>query len=365
MSESTRRSFITQMSAAAFTLPIVTSIGPSSASQNGSKSKIKIGQIGTAHAHASGKLQTIRKFDDLYELVGIVEPNANRRASLESNATYKGVKWLTNEQLLNTKGLQAVAVETDVRNLVPTAQRCVSAGLHVHVDKPAGENLTEFKKLLVTAEQRKLVVQMGYMFRYNQAFQLLFQSVRDGWLGEVFEVHAVISKTVGADTRKHLSTYRGGAMFELGCHLIDALVVCLGKPDKVIPFIRRSHPDQDDLADNQLAVFEYPNATATVRSALMEVDGFRRRQFVVCGDKGTIVIRPLEPAKIELTLAEAEGEFKKGTQQIDFPKTGGRYDGDFIDLAQIIRGEKTSDYPPAHDLAVQEAVLLASGLSTE
>ena len=33
--------------------------------------KIKVGQIGTKHAHASGKVGTARKFPELYDFVGI------------------------------------------------------------------------------------------------------------------------------------------------------------------------------------------------------------------------------------------------------------------------------------------------------
>jgi hypothetical protein len=40
----------------------------------------------------------------------------------------------------------------------------------------------------------------------------------------------------------------------------------------------------------------------------------------------------------------------------------GRYDEQLAELAEIIRGEKENPYPPSHDLAVHEAVLLASGL---
>jgi hypothetical protein len=42
-----------------------------------------------------------------------------------------------------------------------------------------------------------------------------------------------------------------------------------------------------------------------------------------------------------------------------------RYVGDAKDMAAIIRGEKACDYPYAHDLAVQETVLRASGVSVE
>ena len=79
--------------------------------------KIKAGQIGTRHAHASGKVGTMRKFTDLYDVVGVVEPDLDRRKELENTSAYKGVKWMTEEELLNTSGLQLVCVETAVKDL--------------------------------------------------------------------------------------------------------------------------------------------------------------------------------------------------------------------------------------------------------
>ena len=55
---------------------------------------------------------------------------------------YRDLKWLSIEQLLNTPGLQVVGVETEVKDLLPRARQCIDAGLHVHLDKPAGEDLS-------------------------------------------------------------------------------------------------------------------------------------------------------------------------------------------------------------------------------
>lgn len=321
--------------------------------------RIKVGQIGTAHAHAAGKMATLRKLSEHYEVVGIAEPNPDRRRKMKSHSAYRGLKWLSEEQLLNTAGLQAVAVETEIPELVPTGMRCVSAGIHIHLDKPAGLSLVEFKKLLDEAARYGLTVQMGYMFRYNPAFKFCFRAVQEGWLGEVFEVDGVISKTIGAQQRKQLAVFPG-SMFELGCHLIDAMIKVLGRPDKVTGFSRRTRPQQDNLADNQLAVFEYAGAMATIRSALIEVDGQKRRQFVVCGDRGTVDIRPLEPPKLLFAPDRQLKKYKKGYQQVKLPPMPGRYDEQLIELARIIDGQKESEYPPGHDLAVQEAVLKAS-----
>ena len=295
-------------------------------------------------------------------MVGIVEPDPARRRAAEQSPVYRDVPWLTEEQLLATPGLKVVAVETSVPDLVATASRCIAAGMHVHLDKPAGESLGVFRQLLADATARHVTVQMGYMFRHNPAFRFCYQAVREGWLGKIFEVHGVMSKQAPLEERRGNPPLQHGALFELGCHLIDALVQVLGKTETVTTYSRNIRFDLDAVADSQLAVFEYPAATATIRVSLNEVDGGRRRQFVVCGTEGTLEIKPLEPPRATLALTRPRGKFRQGYQEVELPAPAGRYDDQLRELARVARGEAASEYPPAHDLAVQEMLLRASGL---
>lgn len=331
-----------------------------SSAQTANVKKIKVGQIGTKHAHASGKMAAFRKFPELFEVVGVVEADDSQRKRVAESKTYAGLNWMTEQQLLDNPGLEAVAVETEIDSLLPVAERCIAAGKHIHLDKPAGTSLAHFRKICAAADARDLVIQMGYMFRSNAAFRFLFHAVRSGWLGDVFLLHCEMSKKVNDATRVQLARYKGGSLFELGCHLIDAVVTVLGPPTKVNAFNRNTRPDHDNLMDNCLAVFEYPTATATVRSSVSEVEGFRRRQFHVCGTKGTISIQPLEPYRLQLTLETDTGKYKRGTHEIELPASTGRYDGDFQHLARVIRKQEAPEYDTAHDLAVQRAVLEAS-----
>ncbi|MCI0361890.1 MAG: Gfo/Idh/MocA family oxidoreductase [Planctomycetaceae bacterium] len=321
--------------------------------------KIKIGQIGVGHAHAN-KLGVYRNSSD-YEVLGIAEPDARLREQAQDLPAYRDLPWMTEEQLLNVPGLRVVTVETRVRDLLATAQRCIDAGKHVHLDKPAGDSLPRYRALLAAAEKQELLVQMGYMFRYSPAVVLLRKFLKEGWLGDLFEVHTVMSKVVPPADRKKLAEFRGGIMFELGCHVIDLVVGVLGKPERVHPFPRTSGTHDDGLADNMLAVLEYKSATATVKSAAIEVDGGSRRHFVACGSAGTFHIQPLDEPNVRLTLDRDRGEYKKGTQEVRFGNYE-RYVGDAADMARILRGEKECDYSYAHDLAVQETVLVASGM---
>lgn len=184
-------------------------------------------------------------------------------------------------------------------------------------------------------------------------------------LGEVFEVHGLMSKTISESERQRNLHFRGGMMFQLGCHLIDAMVRVLGKADSIQSYPRRLRQDLDNLVDNPLAVFEYLKATATIRVSVTEFDGFKRRQFVVAGTEGTIEIRPLEPPQLTLSVDRPRGRFAKGRHEVKLPPMPGRYDGQLVHLARVARGQCKPEYTAAHDLAVQELVLRASGMPVE
>jgi predicted dehydrogenase len=318
--------------------------------------KIRVGQIGVRHAHAS-KLAVYRQSPD-YEVVGIVEPDDRSRQAAQAHPAYRDLPWMTQDQLLNTPGLDAVLVETRVRDSLDAAQACVAAGKHVHLDKPAGESLAQYGRIINAAKRQRLMVQMGYMYRYSPAVRLLKDFLARGLLGEIFEVHTVMSKSTPSDERTALAEYRGGMMFELGCHVLDLVIGVLGEPETVSSFAQQAHFDGDSLLDNMLAVLKYPRAIATVKSSGLEIEGFARRHFVVCGTSGTFHIQPLDAPAARIALSQPFEGFQKGYQEKTFPQFT-RYVADAADMAQVIRGEKEPDYSYDHDLAVQRTLLKA------
>ncbi|MGC3968844.1 MAG: Gfo/Idh/MocA family oxidoreductase [Pirellulales bacterium] len=323
--------------------------------------KIKIGQIGTGHSHAAGKLDTVRKQSELYEFVGVAEGDAGLLERAKKHLSYSGVAWLTEDELLAVPELKAVVVETELARAAATAAKAIAAGKHIHLDKPGAVRHSEFRGVRSAAEERGLCVQMGYMLRYNPAFQLLFQAVREGWFGDVLEIDCSMGKLANDGLRRELGEIPGAGMFELACHLVDAVVTVLGRPQKVHALGKSSRSDDPSLADNQLAIFEYDKATATIRCNHSDPFGGPHRRFQLVGTRGGMEILPLESGQGRLWLSEPHGAYKKGEQSVAF-KISGRYDGEFVDLAKVVRGEKQLAWTPAHDIAVHESVLRAAGV---
>lgn len=325
------------------------------------RSPLGCGQIGTEHPHARGKLEALRGQPEHWQVAGlVVEKEAALRDVAMHDSAYRGLNWMEEEALLALPDLKMVAVETALDEATATARRVIEAGKHLHLDKPGGIDHEAFKGMRRLAEERGLTVQMGYMLRYNPAFTLLFQAVREGWLGEITEIDAAMGKLADAKSRQQIAEQPGGAMFEIGCHLIDVVVTLLGPPQQVEAF---STPTGDDgLADNQLAVLLYPKATVNVRTNFADPFGGPRRRFNVTGTEGSFEILPLESGRVKLSLTQARGEYKKGQQELTLAVPKGRYDLEFEDMAAVVREEKRLDWDAAHDIAVHETSQRAAGL---
>lgn len=305
-------------------------------------------------------MSAMRSLPQLWQVAGLVVPPPEDPEAAARSDIYRGIPLMSEEELLALPGLQAVAVETRIEDSCAAAARCIAAGKHVHLDKPGALDHEEFRRMRLAAEEAGLAVQMGYMLRYNPAFAFLFHAVREGWLGEITEIDAAMGKLADPATRRAIGALEGGGMFELACHIIDAALHVLGPPRAVHAF---STPAGDDgVQDNQLAVLEYPRATAVIRCNHADPFGGPRRRFNVTGTEGTLEILPLESGKITLSLSRERGEHPKGTRAFQLEAPKGRYDGEFIDLAAVVRGEKALAWDAAHDIAVHEATLRASGI---
>jgi predicted dehydrogenase len=321
--------------------------------------KIRAAAYGTGHAHASGKVAALRALEP-FEFVGVCEPDpeAPRAAT-----AYQGVRWLSEKELLEDPSIELIAVEAGVDRNLEYARRCVDAGKHVHLDKPPGEDLDKLRRMLDEAARRNLRVQMGYQWRYQPGIRAVMEAARQGWLGEIYAVRAVINKPTPKAERRPLARFRGGMMFELGCHLIDRAVDLLGKPKRVTGFLRSDGPYADGLADNTLAILEFDRALAEIYVAAMQPNGNAYRTFEVLGTNGSLAARPFSRSKLYADMQEAAGPYRAGPQVLDAPPDPTpAYAPDFLDLARQIREGALPSWSRQHDLDVQETLLRACHL---
>ena len=304
---------------------------------------IRAAMVGTGHGHALSKQKALESMAE-YDFVG---------ASAEPSEAY-----------LRDPSIELIAVEfAGATENLAFAQRAIDAGKFVHLDKPPGADLPGLRRLLADAKSRRLVVQMGYQWRYHPAMEAVLAAARQGWLGEVHRFRASIEKPILADERRHLARYKGGMMFSEGCHLIDRATALLGKPTRVHSFLHHHGPINDGLADNNLVVLEYPSALAEISMGGFDPHGNQHRYVEVIGTNGSAKASPFAPARLTVQLKAAAGPYKAGEQSLIPPYPPGlAYTPDFREMAAIIRSGQAPKYSAEHDLMTHAVLLEACGM---
>jgi predicted dehydrogenase len=311
--------------------------------------KIKAGVLGATHSHAKEKIRLLQESSE-FELVGISEASQTVRQG------FPKARWLADGELF--AAAEVIFVESDVRDHGPHAIAALRAGKHVHVEKPASAKWPEMQQIAALARANKRLLQCGYMWRYHPGFQAIFEAARQGWLGEIYQVRGVMMNQLAANRRAEWAEFKGGAFFEQASHLVDAVVRLLGRPKSVTPILRSRAGD--DLVDNNVAVFEFDRALATISNSTSQPNSSAHRSFEVLGTNGTMTLKPIEPPALELDLSKAAGPYQAGKQIVSLPEYQ-RYIGDLADMAQAVRSGKLAA-SLEEEILVQEWVLKSSGM---
>ena len=320
--------------------------------------KIKIAQIGTGHDHAADIFATLNALSDIFEVVGYAEvpeddvPFAwSQKNYQQKREVYKDAKKCTVEELLSMSDLDAVAVETLDLHLVKYAQMAADKGLHVHMDKAAGESAEAFEKLLSTIKNKNLAFSIGYMYRYNPMVRQAFERIKKGEIGKIHSIDAEMSCYYPPDKREWLGLFQGGMMQYLGCHMLDLVVRLQGVPESITPFNTTTGHEGVDAKDLAFA-------------------GFQRRHLTVSGDKGTIIVQPFEThyGKDEKHLfamsSHLELEAWGAAESIDSDRFD-RYADMCRAFAATVRGERALEVDLQTEARVERCLNAACGISCD
>lgn len=328
--------------------------------------KIRIGHVGTKHDHSEAKLQSILQYPDIFEVVGLVEHDPAQLEAIRDIPTYRDIPRMTDEQLLNA-GIDAVLVEGYEKDLTREAMPYIENGVHIHLDKPAGPDVDTFRTLLQKAKKQDLAVQLAYMYRYNPAFLDLQELIRQGRLGDILSVRAIMNTGHPTERRRWLERFDAGDMYYLGCHMVDFIYNLQGVPNAVIPYLKRTGYEGAKSVDHGIVLYDYDTGISVAEAVSTELNGYGRRQLVVSGTEGTYEILSLEPYRARFTERSFANTYhNEAVERQIYEEPGhGRYGQMMLDFARMVRGEKENPYTYDYELELQKLVMASCGEETD
>lgn len=229
------------------------------------------------------------------------------------------------------------------------------AGKHIYLEKPLAMNVAQGQRMVAAVEKMGVKNQMTFNFRFFPALTRARQLVEEGFLGRIFSFRGRYYRSSYIDPLKPL-TWRlqkevsgGGALFDLGSHILDLVYYLLGdfgSVQAILDTLIKERPiaagatekavvDVDDIALLHLRMAT--GALGLVEISRLGTGATNDMQIEIFGEKGALRFKAEEPSWLEVY----------DTRDADQP-LGGLRGFRKVETVQRHQGQKSPDWtmPP-------------------
>ena len=184
------------------------------------------------------------------ELIGFADVNPDMKKLADE---YRVNYFRDYHALLKHVDAVTVAVPTDLHYKV--VKECLNSGKHVLVEKPVTQSSEQAKELVSLAKQKKLILSVGYLFRFNASVKRLKEIMKS-----TGRIHYITSRYIHSSVPPRKDS---GVILNLGIHMIDVLNFILeDRPETV--FCRKNNILSEKLEDSAILLLNYRNFSASI-----------------------------------------------------------------------------------------------------
>jgi len=267
--------------------------------------------LGVTHPHASGRTKIMLQTPGV-RVVGAADDHSVITPFTEAF----NIPRRTVDDLLADPAVHAVLIHSKSDAMVDLSIAALEAGKAVLVEKPGGRDVADLDRLVDAVNRTGGICQVGYNFRYSPAVELTQRAVTEGWLGTVVQarIHGACSLNEAATSHLNEPEDMGGALFVIGCHVIDLMLHHFGLPESVnavVPKLPEAIPgsNREDAAGS---IFRYGDKIVTVDFFSWDpLPWIETWQVSMYGTDGILHAGPL-PGRYELFLTESRGGHPAG-----------------------------------------------------
>ncbi len=171
-----------------------------------------------------------------FTIVAVADLIPDRREKLAADSL-KAKQYDEARQVILDPEVEAVSICLPTALHLATAVAALKAGKHVMLETPPGISVKESKQLAAAAARSRKVLTYGFQRRFGGAELAAKQAIEKGYAGDALHVRATWMRTRGVPIGTGWYTDKaqagGGALMDLGSHMLDVGWHLLGEPKPV------------------------------------------------------------------------------------------------------------------------------------
>ena len=226
--------------------------------------KVRAAMLSFAHVHADGYAKQAVANEDIDLLAVWDEPEYGG----QEGADRHGLAFYSDlDELLARDDIDAVIVNAITSEHPAVMVKAAKAGKHIFTEKALAVTVAECDEIIDAVEEAGIKFMISLPQRSRSQILLAKKAVEDGLLGELTFGRARIAHSAGLDSWfsgpsawfADPERAGGGALFDLGCHVMDILPWLMGGSPKKITGIINNQSNAYPIDDNSVTLMEFPN----------------------------------------------------------------------------------------------------------
>jgi predicted dehydrogenase len=219
--------------------------------------------------------------------------------------------------LLARDAIDAVIVSTPPSLHLSMAVEALHAGKHVLCEKPLARSPAECRMMVEAAERVGRVLATGFNYRFYPSFRRARELLLAGRIGELSHVRSYGGYSAAQHGQAWVhdaSVVGGGALLDIGIHLIDLTRFFLGEVEEVHGFATAGVWHFEGCEDNGFALLRGPGGKVGVLHASWTEWGRYEFRIELVGTRGKILATCF-PMGLDVLSSDAVGGTMRRTRQ--------------------------------------------------
>ncbi|MGH7758419.1 MAG: Gfo/Idh/MocA family protein, partial [Candidatus Dormibacteria bacterium] len=249
-----------------------------------SRDRLRWGILGTAAISRKALIPAIRGAGG--EVVAVASREGRRAQEFAASCAVP--LWFEGYEGLLAADLDAVYIPLPNSLHRHWTLEALAAAKHVLCEKPLALTAAEAEAMRERASERGLVLAEALMYRYHPRWALVRELIGSGRLGQIRHIQGVFTfpLAVGENIRWQPSL-GGGALYDVGCYLIDACRWLLGEPESVLATAKVERGIDTEAA----MLLRFPSSAGVATAELACGFGSAEcQQLLLLGSEGSLLV---------------------------------------------------------------------------
>lgn len=238
------------------------------------------------------RINAIQNISEI-EIVGLVEVNPHQTQYLQDN--YKYPVSGNYQKYLADNSIDAFIVSATTHPSLKIIEDALNAGKHVLCEKPLGDKISQTEKITNLANEKSLVLYIGFNIRYDEGLQKAKSLIEAGKIGKPYFFKC--SYVNGSVITNNNSV---GALLDMGIHNIYLAKMFMGSLKPIAAAIQIFEYDIKDRDDNGFVLLQSDSMIGSIHFSLVRWKNDFKLE--VTGSKGSVIVKNLTKWGTQTTI---------------------------------------------------------------